>query len=247
MTTEYLMKGEKVTKKFGGLIAVDNVDFAIEKNTILGLIGPNGSGKTTLLNLVCGLLDLTSGMIEFMGRDITELKPHKRCVLGIAKTNQILRPFTNCSALENATIGALYGRPQKLTVSEAKEEAFRWLEFVGLSDEANTVARDLSQAQLRMLEIARALATNPKLILLDEPLSGLNPVETDEGLETIFRIRKEVNITILWIEHVMRALLKGAERVMVLNYGKKIFEGTPREVACNKDVITAYLGRTPYA
>ena len=227
-----LLEGKGVTKYFGGLAALKDVDFEIEEGEIVGLIGPNGSGKTTLLNCISGVLVPTSGRIYFLGQDITGLKPHKICKLGMGRTFQIPRPFMNMTVLENAMV----------CTDGDRERALEAVRHVNLEEKINVLAKTLTFHERRRLEIARALAVNPKIILLDEVAAGLNPKEIVEFTGLIRKIRDELGITILWVEHVMKAIMTTAERIIVLNKGTKITEGTPKEVAENPEVIEAYLG-----
>lgn len=236
------MKGIKVSKYFGGLAAVKDVDFTIREKEIVGLIGPNGAGKTTLFNVINGVYHPTSGTIEFLGIGITKFKPNKICNLGIGRTFQIVKPFLNITALENVMVGVFFGKGKSVSMTDAQNEAKRFVEFVGLSEKKDVLAKNLTLADRKMLEIARALATEPKLILLDEVVAGLNPIETSRAMKLIKRVRDELGITVLWIEHVMRAVMGVAERVIVLHHGEKIADGTPKEVANDKGVIDAYLG-----
>jgi len=237
-----LLEGNKVTKYFGGLPALRDVDFLVREKEIAGLIGPNGAGKTTLFNLVSGIYRPTSGVLKFNGEDIARLKPHEICQLGIGRTFQIVIPFMEMTALENAMVGLLYGKGRTTGMREARSEALRYLDFVGLSERKNVSAKSLTIADRKMLEMARALSTNPKIILLDEVVAGLNPTETLQAMNLVRRIRDELGITVFWVEHVMKAVMGVAERVMVLHHGEKIAEGSPKEIAENRTVIDAYLG-----
>jgi len=239
-----LLEGIKVTKNFGGLPALSNVDFLIREKEIVGLIGPNGAGKTTLFNVISGIYRPTSGAIKFDGRDVSHLKPHEICNLGIGRTFQIVIPFVEMTVLDNVVVGLLYGRGRGRTIGmrEARSEALKCLDFVGLSEKKNLSARSLTIAERKMLEMARALSTGPKIILLDEVVAGLNPTETLQAMNLVKRIRDELGITVFWVEHVMKAVMGVAERVMVLHHGEKIAEGHPKEIAENKAVIDAYLG-----
>lgn len=232
----------KVTKYFGGLAAVKDVDFNVKEGEIVGLVGPNGAGKTTIFNCITGIYPLTSGKVTFEGKDITRLKSHQICRLGIARTYQIVIPFTGMTVIENVLVSALFGRARSISLSEARGEAMKCLEIVGLLDKKDVLAESLTLADRKMLEVARALATNPKVILLDEVVAGLNPTETLKAMDMIKRLRDDIGIAVFWVEHVMRAIMNVAERIIVLDHGEKIAEGTPSEIASNEKVIKAYLG-----
>lgn len=230
-----------LTKRFGGLTALEKVSLKIEDKTIVGLIGPNGAGKTTLFNCISGIYRPTSGSIRFKGREITKLKPSSICKLGIGRTFQIIRVFPNQTVLQNVIAGALFGRDVQ-DLKEAREIAMQCLGFTELVDKKDILAKNLTLVERRMVELARALATGPKLLLLDELLAGLNPSEVSQATRLIRRIRDELGVTIFWIEHVMRAIMSATDYVIVLNFGKKIAEGRPSEIAKNEKVIQAYLG-----
>ncbi len=238
---DIILSVRDATKRFGGLVAVDHVSFDVNKGEILGLIGPNGAGKTTLFNLISGVYKMDYGRIIFKGTDITNLPPHIRAKLGIARTHQIVKPFSDLSVKENVMIGGLFGR-KWASEAEASREAEEILEFVGLADKADFPAKALNVQEKKRLELARALATDPELLLLDEVLAGLNPREVESMLALLSRIKSEKDITIIMVEHVMHAVMNISDRIIVLHYGKKIAEGKPHEVANNPDVITAYLG-----
>jgi len=235
-----MLEGLNLTKRFGALTALSNICFKISKGEIVGLIGPNGSGKTTLFNILSGYYRPDVGRVNFMGHDITGLPPHKICRMGLARTFQIPRPFLEMSVLENVIVGALYGANKSM--SESRDEALAALCFVGLEKKKDVLAQHLNVCERKFLEIARCLATKPKILLIDEPLSGLNPKEIIYAKEVIRRIRDELGITVFWIEHIMRALSGVVDRVIVLNQGEKIAEGSFEEVTKSPRVIEAYLG-----
>jgi branched-chain amino acid transport system ATP-binding protein len=239
-----ILKVSNVSKHFGGLTAVNDVSFSINEGETVGLMGPNGAGKTTLVNMICGSYAVDSGKIEFLGKDITRLPPWKRCKLGICRTYQIPRPFPELTTMASVCVSALYGkdRPNR-SLEDAMTEATHYLEFVGLFSKRNVLARDLTLFEMRGLELARALATQPKLIFVDEVMAGLNPVEAEKAVRLIEHAKDQFGVTVLWIEHVMAVLMRAAERVIVLHYGEKIAEGPPKAVADNPMVIESYLGR----
>jgi branched-chain amino acid transport system ATP-binding protein len=237
-----LLSGSKVTKKFGGLYALKDVDFEVRKGEIVGLIGPNGSGKTTLFNVISGIYNLDGGKIFFDGVDISKFPAHMRCKLGIGRTFQIVRPFNEMSLIDNVKVGLFFSSRRNLNPREVEKEALTLLEFVGLKEKAHFNAMDLTLMEKKKLEIARAMATQPRILLLDEPLSGLNTAEVLEAVKLILRIRDEFNISIFWVEHIMGAIMRAAERVIVLNNGEKIAEGTPEEISKDENVIKVYLG-----
>ncbi|MEW6667981.1 MAG: ABC transporter ATP-binding protein [Thermodesulfobacteriota bacterium] len=236
-----LVEGKGVTKTFGGLAAVFDVDFHIQEGEILGLIGPNGAGKTTLFNLVSGTYPLTSGSTWFKGENITHLKPNQICRRGIARTFQLIKLFGGMTVFENVLLASLFGRSKSIHGPDAAKESLELLDFVGLSAVTMVPARELTLANQKRLEVARGLATRPELMLLDELMAGLNPAEVAQSMELVARIRDR-GITIFMIEHVMKAIMNVCDRIMVLDHGVKIAEGTPREIAANPRVIEVYLG-----
>jgi branched-chain amino acid transport system ATP-binding protein len=237
----HILEGEKVTKYFGGLAAVSDVDFFIDQGEVVGLIGPNGAGKTTLFNLISAALVPKPGIIQFKGKNITGLKPYKICRMGIARTFQTVKIFPNLPVLENVRVGAFFGPPKSPSSTEATREAAELLDFVGLSKVSNSPARDLTLANQKRLEVARAMATKPELLLLDEMMAGLNQTEIAQAMELVKQIRDK-GITIVMIEHVMKAIMNVCDRIIVLHHGKKIAEGTPQEIANSKTVVEVYLG-----
>jgi branched-chain amino acid transport system ATP-binding protein len=240
---DVLLNLEKVSKSFKGLMAVHSVSTRVEEGEILGLIGPNGAGKTTLFNLITGVFPPTEGRIFFEGRDITSVAPHARCWMGIARTFQLVRPLPELSVLDNAAIGRVYGRDPTKNRSRAEKESFETLEVVGLAERASEKAKSLTLVDRKRLELARALAAKPRLLLLDELLAGLNPSEVLTSMALIQSIR-DTGITIIMVEHLVKAVFGVADRIVVLSAGDLIAEGTPTEVSCNQNVIDAYLGKS---
>jgi branched-chain amino acid transport system ATP-binding protein len=236
-----ILEGEGVKKYFGGLAAVAYIDFYIDQGEIVGLIGPNGAGKTTLFNLISGSLVPTSGTIRFRGANVTGLKPHQICKRGIARTFQLVKLFGDMTVLENTLSASLFGMSRGINQSQAKKESLELLEFVSLSTMEKVLAKGLTIANQKRLEVARALATKPELLLLDEVMAGLTPTEVSKATELIRKIRDK-GITIFMIEHVMKAIMDISDRIIVLHNGEKIAEGVPEEVAVNRKVIEVYLG-----
>lgn len=233
-----LLELTKLSKSFGGLQAVKQVDLKINQDEIFGLIGPNGSGKTTIFNLISGALQLTGGSIKFKEEEITNLKPHQICKRGIGRTFQIARPFADVSVYRNVMIGALN---HASNVSEAAHITDEVLSVANLFNKKDVNGKNLTIPERRRLELARSLATKPQLLMLDEPMAGLNPTEIEEMSELLRHIRK-MGITIFIIEHVLQAIMSLSDRIAVLNYGEKIAEGTPEEIGANQRVVEAYLG-----
>ncbi len=229
------------TKSFGGLLAVNNASFSVRRGELLGLIGPNGAGKTTMFNMISGVYKPTSGQIIYRERyPIHALNTHRICHIGIARTYQVVKPFLNMSILKNVLVGAYFGKRGMLK-KEAMKIAREALEFTKLWERRDEIAGSLNVPSRKRLEIARALATQPDLLLLDEVMAGLNPVETEKTMALVRQIQGR-GVTIIMIEHVMQAVMGLSERIIVLNYGEIIAEGTPEEVANNPEVIKAYLG-----
>ena len=235
-----------VSKSFGGLKVLSEIDLDVQEKEIVGLIGPNGSGKTTLFNTIMGSLPCDKGTISFCGEEITRLKPHKICQKGIGKTFQLTRPFMRMTCLENVMVGRYFGREACCGYAQTKAEARDILEMVGLRHKEQVAAAGLNVIGRKRLELARALAGRPHLLLLDEIMAGLNPIEIAAAVGLIRQINQS-GVSVIIVEHVMKALLSISERVVVLDAGKKIAEGTPREIVKNEDVIRAYLGQAVHA
>ncbi len=237
-----LLEVTDLGKNFGGLAALQHISFNIPRERIIALIGPNGAGKTTLFNVITGVYVPNSGSIKIEGMDITGKPPHVICKIGIARTFQIVRPFLQMTSLENVMVGAMFGNMKELSLKEASEKAHQCLEFVNLAEKRDVVASNLTLPDRKRVELAKALASNPKIVLLDEVISGLNPTEVVGAMDLIRKIRDELKITVFWVEHIMEAVIRIADLIIVLHYGEKIAEDTPQRIVNNKKVIDAYLG-----
>jgi len=234
---------EGLTKRFGGFLAVNQVSFEVREGEILGLIGPNGSGKSTTFNLIAGNLSPSSGSVRLQGEEISGLSAHRICYQGIGRTFQIPRPFRKLSLLENVTLAAYYGRAGSITRAEAQRRAAEALDMVGLPSDAAARTGGLGAAALKKLELARALATKPRLLLADESLGGLDRSEMERAADMLHDIRVRLGITIIWVEHIMGVLMRVVDRVIVLDHGEKIFEGAPAQAAVDPRVTEVYLGK----
>ncbi len=236
-----VLEGQGVCKFFGGLAAVSNVDFSVEEGEVLGLIGPNGAGKTTLFNCISGALPVDRGTITFKGDEISGMKPFRICRMGLARTFQTAKVFRHLPIVENVALGAMFGRSRVERSSDPRAETGALLEFVGLGDCSQMATRDLTLVGQKRLEVARALATKPEVLLLDELMAGLNHTEVEEAMQLVHNIRAR-GITVVMIEHVMSAVMGVCGRIMVLHHGEKIADGKPEEIATNKTVVEVYLG-----
>ena len=244
MMEKALLQVEEVTKRFGGLTAVNQVSMHVKQGETVGLIGANGAGKTTLFNLIAGAYHVTSGRILFEGKEIQNMPSHKLARIGIARTYQIVKPFSNLTMLENTMVGALQKHSR---VEEARRKAEEVLELVEMGDCKNVRGENLNLPELKRMEVARALATEPKILLLDEVMAGLNPTDSGRVINLIRKIGKESGLTIIIIEHVMKAVMTLSDRVYVLNQGCLIADGSPEEVTADPEVIKSYLGEKRYA
>ena len=237
----HILQVEGLTKYFGGLAAVSGVDLHVEEGEIIGLIGPNGAGKTTLFNLISGALPLGKGSIYFKNKLLNNLKPYQICKLGVGRTFQSVKIFPDLTVMQNVYLGSLFGRQGRCDAASAAKEAVRCIEFVGLTKHIEKRASKITLIDQKRLEVARALATGPELLLLDELMAGLNPTEVSEAMEDIAEISKS-GVTIVMIEHVMKAVMNICDRIIVIHNGAKIADGVPRDIAVNKTVIEVYLG-----
>jgi branched-chain amino acid transport system ATP-binding protein len=238
-----LLTVEKLCKSFGGLRAINNLDFHVDEGEIVGIIGPNGSGKTTSLNLVTGFLKPNTGKVTFNGEDITGLPRYRISQKGIARTFQLCKPFLDFTALQNVTVGRMYGRQPSASMTNARKESGEILELVGLNRKAGILVKDLTVMERKRLELARALATRPTLLLLDEFMAGLNLTEADEACKLITSIR-DANIAIIIVEHIVKAVTSISTRIIVLNMGEKIAEDSPNKIVRHPKVVEVYLGKS---
>jgi len=236
-----LIEAHSLSKNFGGIQALLDVKFSVQQGEIVGLIGANGAGKTTLFSVISGFYRPDSGEVTFNGQDITGKKPFEICRLGLVRTFQVVKPFLNMTVRKNVMVGKLFGRSRITKKETAKIKADEIIEFVGLGDKSDVPARELTLADHKRLEIARSLSADPDLLLLDEVLAGLTPTETSDAMKLVENIRQR-GIAILMVEHVMKAVVGLCDRIMVLHYGCKIAEGSPKEIVENPEVIEAYLG-----
>lgn len=241
-----LLRLENITKRFGGLVAVDDVSLEIEEGELIAIVGPNGAGKTTLFNIISGVFLPEEGRVFFQDKDITELPAYKRAPLGLGRTFQIPRPFSSASVRENVAIGAMFGTlAGKVTVDESLEIADHYIDLVGLQDHRNKAAGTLTPVEKKLMEIARALAMKPKLLLMDEAMAGMNPKDIDEMVQFLLRLKEEEKMSIIaMVEHIMRAVAGLAERVMVMHQGAKFVDAPTKEALSDPKVVEVYLGHS---
>ncbi len=239
-----LLRLENVTKRFGGLVAVDNVSFAIEEGELMAVVGPNGAGKTTLFNVICGVFPPEEGKIFFEDKDITHLPVYKRAPLGLGRTFQIPRPFGSATVRENVAIGAMFGTmAEEVNVDRSLEIADQYVDLVGLQAHRNKPAGSLTPVEKKLMEVARALAMKPKLLLMDEAMAGMNPKDIDQMVEFLLRLKEEEHMSIIaMVEHIMRAVAGLAERVVVMHHGAKLMDAPTKEALSDPKVIEVYLG-----
>lgn len=237
-----MLEASNLTKRFGSITAVDDVSLEITEGEIVGLIGPNGAGKTTLFNLLTGIYEPNRGSISLSGRNLTGLTTGQIAQAGIGRTFQIVRTFNDSTVRENLLPALMFGRDETVKIPQAREMAVEYLEFVGLGGKVDQPVTSLTTAERRRVELARALSMEPEIILLDESASGLNPSEVNAFSDTIVEIREEYGAAIFWVEHIMDAIMGTVDRIIVLHQGRKIAEGTPREIRNNERVSEAYFG-----
>jgi len=239
-----LLVGERITKRFGGLTVINDLSFCIDRDSIVSLIGPNGAGKTTLFNIITGLCGAEAGNIRLEEKSISHLKPHEICRRGIGRTFQISKTFGRMTILENVLVGCHFGTTKKIAEGKARQRAQELLNLVGLGDKGRLVPGVLNTMDLKRLEVARALATGPKILALDEVVTGLNPSETAEAIQLIKHIQNIFGISVFLIEHVMQVVMSISDRIIVLDHGEKVTDGPPAEVARDERVIECYLGES---
>ena len=237
-----MLIGKGITKKFGGLVALSNMDFEVGEKEVVGLIGPNGSGKTTLFNVISGFHPPDGGTLTFQGQRMDGRKPYEIAKMGVGRTFQIVKPLLAMTVLENVSVGVLYGREGVMDMKKARQRSEEMIHFTGLDRRMHVRAANLALADRKRLEIARALATKPEILLLDEVFAGLNPTEIEEAIGLVKKIQERYGIAIFIIEHVMKAIMRTCGRIIVIHQGEKIAEGTPPEVVGNPQVVEAYLG-----